>query len=82
MTPFAQAVYAAVQAIPAGETRTYREIAASCGRPKAFRAVGSVLKRNRDLSVPCHRVIRSDGSPGGYNGLRGEKERLLREEKG
>lgn len=65
-TPFAQKVYAIVSRIPAGKTLTYRDVAAKAERPNAYRAVGSILGKNRDARVPCHRVIRSDGGMGGY----------------
>lgn len=60
---------------------SYKEVAARAGHPGAARAVGAIMRTNKDKSVPCHRVIKSDGTLGGYNGLRGEKERLLRIEK-
>lgn len=59
---------------------TYKEVAIRAGNPKASRAVGMILSRNTDLAIPCHRVIRSDGRLGGYNGLRGDKKSLLVEE--
>lgn len=76
--------------IPRGETRSYKQIAAAIRHPNAFRAVASALAKNTDKTVPCHRVIRADGSLGGYNGLlarhsssgggRGIKARLLKTE--
>ena len=80
-TPFTQAVYKATAEIPKGETRTYQQIAAAVGRPKAYRAVGNILNKNRDPKVPCHRVIRSDGKTGGFAWGATEKEKILREEK-
>lgn len=80
MTPFAKRIQDVVKAIPPGKTLSYAQVAAAAGKPGAARAVGTVLARNKDLSVPCHRVIKADGTPGGYNGLRGEKGRLLEEE--
>ena len=71
---------AIVRRIPRGKTMTYKEVAARAGSPKAFRAVGNAMRANHDRSIPCHRVIRSDGAPGGYNGLQGNKRRLLRRE--
>lgn len=56
---------------------TYGEVAKYAGNPRAARAVGVILKGNRDESVPCHRVIRANGRLGGYNGLRGDKRALL-----
>jgi len=66
-TEFQQLVWQALRSIPAGETRTYGEIAATIGRPNAVRAVGSACGRNLIAPfVPCHRALRSDGSLGGY----------------
>ena len=80
-TTFADLVRDAVRQIPKGETRTYGEVAAAIGRPGAARAVGTVMKGNYDPTVPCHRVVRSDGKIGAYNrGGSREKERLLRAE--
>ena len=77
---FQQQVYAVVRKIPKGEVLTYKEVAERVGEPKAYRAVGNILNKNFDPSIPCHRVIRSDGKLGGYN--RGgdlKKEILIRE---
>lgn len=53
--------------IPKGETRTYAQIAAAIGSPRAYRAVGNALNKNPFLAkITCHRVVRSDGQPGGY----------------
>lgn len=71
MKSFSERVYEIVKRIPEGSTLTYKEVAVMSGRPKAFRAVGNILNKNYDKSIPCHRVIRSDGKTGGYN--RGEK---------
>ena len=66
-TDFQLKVWAALQRIPAGETRTYSEVAAMIGEPKAIRAVANACASNPiPLIVPCHRVIRKDGSLGGY----------------
>jgi len=64
---FADRVREIVRKIPEGETRTYGFVAAAVGRPGAARAVGTVMRNNYDPSVPCHRVIRSDGTLGDYN---------------
>lgn len=78
---FKQRVLAVVKSIPEGKTMSYQEVAAAAGSPGAARAVGTIMSRNSDESVPCHRVIRSDGSIGGYNGLRGRaKAELLERE--
>lgn len=73
-------VIAVVKKIPKGKTLSYKEVAAKAGHPLAARAVGAIMRTNTDKSVPCHRVIKSDGTLGGYNGLRGEKARLLNSE--
>lgn len=77
---FANRVRNAVRQIPRGETRSYGEVASAIGYPGAARAVGQVMKNNYDPTVPCHRVIRADGTLGGYN--RGEacKRQILLEE--
>lgn len=74
---FKDAVYAVVRKIPRGEVMTYKEVAKKAGKPLAFRAVGNILNKNNEKGVPCHRVIRSDGKIGGYNGLQGQKRMLL-----
>ncbi len=80
MKTFSERVRDEVRKIPRGKTATYAEIAARAGSPGASRAVGSVLRKNFDPEIPCHRVIRSSGSLGRYNRGDAEKERLLREE--
>lgn len=80
-TSFAERVRDAVRQIPKGQTRTYGEVAKAIGHPGAARAVGTIMKNNYDLTVPCHRVVRSDGKIGDYNrGGKERKEALLREE--
>lgn len=64
---FAEKVRAIVKRIPAGETMTYAQVAARAGNPHAARAVGAIMRGNYDPAIPCHRVVRSDGSMGGYN---------------
>jgi AraC family transcriptional regulator of adaptative response/methylated-DNA-[protein]-cysteine methyltransferase len=77
-TPFQIRVWTALQAIPAGETRTYQQIAQSLGAPKASRAVGSACGNNIiGVLVPCHRALRSDGGLGGYRWGLERKEKLL-----
>lgn len=67
-TPFQQEVWEALLEIPYGETRTYADIAARVGRPKAFRAVGTAIGANPLLVVvPCHRVIAKNGGIGGFS---------------
>lgn len=80
---FYQAVWRACAEIPKGEVRTYTWIARKIGKPGAARAVGTALGANPFAPlIPCHRVVRTDGSLGGYSGDGGipTKLRLLREE--
>lgn len=78
MTAFQQRVWKELQAIPAGETRTYADVAASIGAPAAVRAVAGACAANPvALLVPCHRVVRSDGGLGGYRWGIERKRRLL-----
>lgn len=80
-TPFIQEVLAATRTIPWGATRSYGEVATLLGRPRAARAVGRALAANRTpVVVPCHRVVRGTGAPGGFAGGVGWKERLLKGE--
>ena len=65
--------------IPRGQTRSYGDVARVIGYPGAARAVGTVMKNNHDRSVPCHRVIRSDGTLGGFNRGGTEKKKQLLE---
>ncbi|GBF71880.1 cysteine methyltransferase [Paenibacillus sp. 598K] len=77
-TPFQEAVWQALQAIPYGETRSYSEIAAQIGRPAAVRAVGAAIGANPILiAVPCHRVVGKSGALTGYRGGMPMKTRLL-----
>ena len=67
--PFFSAAWQACRRIPAGETRSYGWLAAAAGSPRAVRAAGQAMARNRfPLIIPCHRVIASDGGLGGYGG--------------
>lgn len=67
MKTFTEEVYDIVRKIPEGKYMTYKEVAEKIGRPNASRAVGTVLSKNYNPDVPCHRVIRTDGKMGGYN---------------
>lgn len=80
MKSFKESVFAVVQKIPKGKVLTYKEVATKAGNPKAYRAVGNILNKNYDNSIPCHRVIRSDGGVGGYNRGKNMKKKRLREE--
>jgi O-6-methylguanine DNA methyltransferase len=78
-TEFQERVWAALRQIPYGETRSYEEIARAIGSPKAVRAVGSANGANRiPIVIPCHRVVRADGTLGGYGGELWRKRFLLR----
>jgi AraC family transcriptional regulator, regulatory protein of adaptative response / methylated-DNA-[protein]-cysteine methyltransferase len=80
-TAFQEAVWRELRKIPPGETRSYAQIAAAIGKPNAVRAVGSANGDNHvAVLIPCHRVIRSDGSLGGYAGGLERKRRLLEAE--
>ena len=80
-TEFQQSVWAALQNIPEGTTRTYQEIADAIGKPSAVRAVGSAIGRNPiPVVVPCHRVIGSNGSLTGFSGGLDKKTWLLKHE--
>jgi AraC family transcriptional regulator, regulatory protein of adaptative response / methylated-DNA-[protein]-cysteine methyltransferase len=77
-TPFAQQVWTALREIPAGETRSYSDIACRIGRPAATQAVARANGANQiALMVPCHRVIGADGSLTGYGGGLWRKQRLI-----
>ncbi len=78
---FADKVREVVKNIPKGKTLTYKEVAKKAGSPKAFRVVGSIMKANFDKSIPCHRVVRSNGKVGQYNrGGERAKKLLLQKE--
>ena len=78
LTKFQWKVLDVTVKIPLGETRSYKWVAQQVGSPKAVRAVGQALKRNPyPIIIPCHRVIKEDGSLGGYAGGSGEKKAKL-----
>jgi O-6-methylguanine DNA methyltransferase len=80
-TPFQRDVWNALRSIPVGETISYAELARRVGRPSAFRAVGAANGQNPvGIVVPCHRVIASDGTLGGYGGGLERKRWLLTHE--
>ena len=77
-TPFQRSVWDVARSIPYGQTQSYGWIARSLGNPKASRAVGQALGRNPvPVIVPCHRVVRSTGSLGGFSGGLELKQDLL-----
>jgi len=80
MISFKQKVFSVVRGILAGEVLTYKEVAKRAGNEKAARAVGAILRTNFDPKIPCHRVVKSDGTIGGYNRGVSEKRRKLRRE--
>lgn len=71
---------AAVRRIPRGRVATYGDIAELAGQPRAWRAVGNIMRECRDPATPCHRVIASGGALGGYGGHLQVKRELLRAE--
>jgi methylated-DNA-[protein]-cysteine S-methyltransferase len=80
LSPFARRVIAAVRRIPRGRVATYGDIAAAAGRPRAHRAVGTLLRTLQDPSLPAHRVIAAGGRLGGFGGDPDLKARRLRAE--
>tara|TARA_B100000700_G_scaffold293078_1_gene353718 strand:+ start:2427 stop:2702 length:276 start_codon:yes stop_codon:yes gene_type:complete len=82
-TEFQIEVWKELSKIPKGEVRTYKQIAKSIGKPKSSRAVANACAKNPyPIVIPCHRVIRSDGTVGGYSGHGGikRKKELLQKE--
>ena len=76
-TPFQRRVWAELTKIPKGHTITYKQLAKRVGKPLAVRAVGNAVGKNPMLeTIPCHRVVRSDGKLGGYSGKGGVKRKL------
>lgn len=82
MNPFTLKVLEIVRQIPKGEVLTYAKVAQLAGNKKASRAVGNILAKNTDKNIPCHRVIKSDGSIGMYNCLRGKSKQEILEKEG
>jgi methylated-DNA-[protein]-cysteine S-methyltransferase len=81
MKTFTQKVLDIVRSIPKGSVLSYKQVAEKAGSPKAFRAVGSLMKKNYDTEIPCHRVISSSGRVGDYNrGGEEVKKKILRDE--
>ena len=81
-TDFEISVLKETRKIPYGKTKTYSDIAKAIGKPKAARAVGNALGKNRTpILIPCHRVIKSDGSLGGFSMGLEWKRRLLKLER-
>ena len=80
MKTFKEKVLKIVSGIPKGKVLSYEEVAKKAGSPKEYRAVGNILSKNYNPSIPCHRVIKSDGKPGGYNRGAKNKIRILKKE--
>ncbi len=79
-TAFAARVLATVRRVPPGRVATYGDIARLAGRPRAWRAVGTLMRTCADPRVPCHRIVASGGRLGGYGGNERLKAALLRAE--
>ena len=77
---FKERVYKTVKGIKKGKVMTYKEVAYAVGSPRAFRAVGNILNKNKNKNIPCHRVIKSNGNAGGYNRGRVLKVKILKKE--
>jgi methylated-DNA-[protein]-cysteine S-methyltransferase len=80
MPTFTQKVLKVVSSIPRGQVLTYKQVAAAAGSPRAFRAVGTILSKNYNPKIPCHRVIKSNGGIGNYNRGASKKASLLKDE--
>ena len=77
-TKFQLKVWAYLSKIPRGRVKTYSQVAKAIGKPLAVRAVANAIGKNPYApKIPCHRVIRSDGSPGGYSGKGGVKTKIF-----
>ena len=81
MKSFEEKVLDVVTKIPKGKVLSYGAVAGLAGNAKAARAVGTIMAKNSNKNVPCHRVVKADGSIGEYNGLQGKsKEVILKKE--
>lgn len=83
LTDFQKKVYEIAKKIPKGKVATYKQVARLASKAKAYRAVGSCMRKNQDLkNIPCHRVVAADGSLAGYSSGKGiptKKDFLLKE---
>lgn len=79
---FTEKVLRVVGKIPRGKVLTYKQVAKKAGSEKAVRAVGNILSKNGDRTVPCHRVVKSDGSVGEYNYLLKKDKKVILESEG
>ncbi len=81
MNPFSKKTYSLLCKVPEGKVTTYKELARAAGKPRAARAVGMIMRANPNAPhLPCHRVVRSGGSIGGYAGGVKKKLALLKKE--
>ena len=80
MISFQNRVFEVVKKIPKGKVSTYQKVAKLAEKPRAWRAVGNILNKNRDKKIPCHRVIKSNGKIGGYKDGTKKKIALLKKE--
>jgi methylated-DNA-[protein]-cysteine S-methyltransferase len=80
ISDFEKQVYEACKLVPKGSVVTYSEIARAIGSPHSMRAVGNALNKNPFKTVPCHRVIRNNGSAGGFTHGTRKKVELLKKE--
>lgn len=80
MASFREKVLQVVRKIPRGKVLSYKKVAELAGFPRAWRAVGNILNKNRNPKIPCHRVIRSNGKIGGYRYGQKKKATLLQKE--
>lgn len=80
MSEFRRRVLAVVRRIPPGRVATYGDVAGLAGRPRAWRAVGTIMRECHDPATPCHRVVGAAGALGGYGGHLQLKRELLRAE--
>jgi O-6-methylguanine DNA methyltransferase len=82
MKSFQEKVLIVVKGIKVGRIMSYKEVAKRAGNAKASRVVGNIMAKNTDKNIPCHRVVKSDGSIGMYNGLRGKSKSVILKKEG
>ncbi|MBI2356935.1 MGMT family protein [Candidatus Dojkabacteria bacterium] len=79
MQTFIEKIYSIASMIPKGKVSTYKQLAQLAGNPRAYRAVGSAMRKNPDTTiVPCHRVVGSDGKMHGYSGGEGIETKIIK----
>ena len=77
---FSERALTVVAGIPRGKTLSYEQVAVLAGSPRAYRAVGNIMNKNENPNVPCHRVIKSDGTVAGYAHGTAKKKAILKRE--